>query len=287
MARTPKLLVIDAYDEAGRDSLTGAGGTRAGALYRDALLACIADADIAVFTHGEDRDVPGGGIEAFDGIVWTGSSMTIHKPTPAVEEQIQIAQEGFEKGIPQFGSCWAAQLSVVAAGGTCGFNPKGREFGITGAITITEEGKRHPLFQGRSSGFKSFTSHGDIVASLPEGATCLAYNDFTPIQAVAIRHGAGEFWAVQYHPEFSFYEVARIGELWRRSLVKQGQFTDEAAADAYIAALDAVQDDPESEETTARLGVGANLLEEDQRLNEVRNWLEYAVMSKLNGSQHD
>lgn len=280
MARAPKILVIDAYDKAGRDSLTGAGGTRAGELYRHALLACAPDADIAVFTHGEDAEIPSG-LDAFDGVVWTGSSMTIHKPNPAVDEQIEIAQAGFEKGIPQFGSCWAAQLSVVAAGGTCGLNPKGREFGVTGAITISEEGKHHPLFKDRQSGFKSFSSHGDIVVSLPEGATCLAYNDFTPVQAVAIHHGAGEFWAVQYHPEFSFFEVARIGELWRRSLVKQGQFADEADANIYIAALDAMHEDPSSKETAERLGVGANLLEEDQRLNEVRNWLEFAVMPQL------
>lgn len=282
MARAPKLLVIDAYDNKGRSNLTGAGGTRAGELYRRALLACAPEADITIFTHGEDSEIPGG-LDAYDGVVWTGSNMTIHKPVPAVDDQIEIAQAGYEKGIPQFGSCWAAQLSVVAAGGTCGFNPKGREFGITGAVTLTEEGKQHPLFANRKSGFKSFTSHGDIVMDLPEGAVCLAYNDFTPVQAVVIKHGAGEFWAVQYHPEFSFYEVARIGELWRRSLVKQGQFADEAEADTYIDALDAMQDDPSSTETAERLAVGANLLEDNQRLNEVCNWIEYAVQAKLDG----
>lgn len=278
MSGTPRLLVVDAYDAPGRKALTEAGCTRAGELYRDALLTCLPDASVEIFAYGESTEIPGG-VESFDGIVWTGSSLTIYRLDDGpVRKQIDLAREGYDKGVPQFGSCYAAQMAVMAAGGECARNPKGREFGITEDITLTDAGTTHPLFKGREGPIRNFTSHGDIVTGLPDGATCLAYNDFTPVQAVAVKHGKGEFWAVQYHPEYTFHEVARIGELWRRSLVKLGRFTGEEDADGYIAALDGLQEDASREDLAARAGASRDVIDLGLRLTEVRNWLDAAVL---------
>jgi len=281
MSRAPRLLVVDAYDAPGRKALTEAGCTNAGELYRNALLRSQPDADVEIFAFGEDSKVPGG-LESFDGMVWTGSSLTIYKLDEGpVRDQIALSREGYDKGVPQFGSCYAAQMAVMAAGGECGRNPKGREFGITEDMTLTEAGKAHPLFKGRDGPIRNFTSHGDIVTVLPEGATCLAYNGFTPVQGVAVKHGKGEFWAVQYHPEYDFNEVARIGELWRRSLIKLGRFSDEDDADGYIAALDGLQQDPSREDLASRAGASRDVIDVELRLTEVRNWLKAAVLPRI------
>ena len=46
------------------------------------------------------------------------------------------------------------------------------------------------------------------MESLPPGATLLATNAVTAVQAAEIRSGRGTFWGVQYHPEISLAEVA-------------------------------------------------------------------------------
>lgn len=281
MAHSPRLLVVDAYEAAGRKALIEAGCTHAGELYRTALQTCLPDADVEIFAYGESTAVPGG-IESFDGVVWTGSSLTIYKLDDGpVRDQIALSREAYDKGVPQFGSCYAAQMAVMAAGGECARNPKGREFGITEDITLTDAGKAHPLFKGRDGPIRNFTSHGDIVTTLPDGAICLAYNEFTPVQAVAVEHGKGTFWAVQYHPEYNFNEVARIGELWRRSLIKLGRFESEEDADGYIAALDGLQEDASREDLAVRAGASRDVIDLELRLTEVRNWLDAAVLPRI------
>ncbi len=58
---------------------------------------------------------------------------------------------------------WAAQIAVVAAGGKCGKNPKGREMGIGRKMGLTSEGRVHPMFVGRSTVFDAYISHYDEV----------------------------------------------------------------------------------------------------------------------------
>ena len=90
-------------------------------------------------------------------------------------------------GVPSFGSCWAAQFSVAAAGGRCAPNPKGREFGVACAITLSEAGRAHPLYRDKPARFDAFTSHADHVVELCDGATLLASNAWSGVQAVERR----------------------------------------------------------------------------------------------------
>ncbi|GIT77840.1 MAG: hypothetical protein Ct9H300mP32_2220 [Verrucomicrobiota bacterium] len=72
----------------------------------------------------------GTAIRDYDGIAWTGCSSCVFSGEPDVALQIEFARECFRQGVPAFGSCWAAQIAVVAAGGQVALNPKGREMGI-------------------------------------------------------------------------------------------------------------------------------------------------------------
>lgn len=91
-------------------------------------------------------------------------------------------------GVPQYGSCWAAQIAVAAAGGHCASNPRGREMGVARKIALSPEGRSHPMFEGKPSVFDAFTSHNDEVTHLPPGGIALGGNDFTTVQAVAVRY---------------------------------------------------------------------------------------------------
>ena len=271
------LLVLDAYAPEGRAALRSAGGTEAGRLYAALLRRLAPEATIDVaYPADPDAKLPSGAdLASFDGIVWTGSNLTIlEERDPRVRRQVELARSVYDAGIPSFGSCWAAQLSVVAAGGRCGTSPRGREFGISRAIALSPAGRAHPLFAGKPPVFDAFTSHADEVVDLGDDAHLLASNDWSRVQAVSVERGPGRFWAVQYHPEYDLHEVASLCRLRADELVAQGSFTSRAAADRYADDLETLHRDPSRSDLAGALGLGRDLLDADVRTREVRNWLE-------------
>ena len=273
-----RLLVLDAYAAAGRAALRDAGATLAGSLYERLLQALEPDAEIVVGTPA-DADwalSPGAGLADFDGIVWTGSSLTIHDGgDPAVGRQVALAREAYAQGVPQFGSCWAAQLAVVAAGGTCAPSPRGREFGV--ARKIVPDGPPHPLLAGKPAAFDALASHEDEVRSLPPGGRLLASNAWSRVQAVAIEHGAGSFWAVQYHPEYDLREVARLSILRGAGLVEEGRFADLGAVGAWRERMEILHEAPYRSDLANELGVDGDVLDARVRTLEPANWLRAKV----------
>ncbi len=271
-----RLLVMDAYAPEGREALRSAGGSEAGPLYARMLrrLAPGARVDLAYPADPRPELPAGAELRAYDGVAWTGSSLTIHhEDDTRVRRQVEFARAVGEAGVPSFGSCWAAQLAVVAAGGRAGPSPRGREFGVSRRITLGAEGRSHPLFAGKPAVFDAFTSHEDEVTRLPRGATLLASNDWSRVQAVSVEQGPARFWALQYHPEYDLHEVASLCRLRRRELVGQGRFASLAEAEAWADDLDALHADPSREDLARRLELGPDLLDFDLRTREVRNWL--------------
>lgn len=274
MAR--RILVLDAYAPEGRAALRGAGGSEAGRLYERMLHAL--DPDVAVglaYPADPDPKLPeGAALRDYDGVAWTGSSLTIHvEGDPRVRRQIAFARAVYEAGVPSFGSCWAAQLAVVAAGGRCAANPRGREFGVARRIALTDAGRAHPVYRDKPPVFDAWTSHADHVVELGGDAALLASNDWSRVQAVSVERARGRFWALQYHPEYDAREVAALCRLRQGELIAQGRFADEAAAADYVARLDALHADPADAALAASLGVAPELLDFAARTVEVRNWL--------------
>jgi GMP synthase (glutamine-hydrolysing) len=275
-----RLLVLDAYPREGRDALVGAGGTAAGALYAKLLQHLAPEACIDVIQPADpDPGLPAGNsLASYDGAIWTGSSLTIHEDAdPRVRRQIELARAAYRARVPSFGSCWAAQIAVVAAGGACAANPKGREFGVARGIALSDAGRAHPMFAGKPARFDAFTSHADEVVTLPPGATLLAGNAHTRVQSVAVEHAGGSFWALQYHPEYDPHEVASLARLRQPELVDQGTFPDDASAARTIATLEALAEAPERRDLAQALELGRDLLDPSLRAVEVRNWLERCV----------
>jgi len=272
-----RLLVLDAYDDAGREALQRAGATLAGELYRRVFKALETDAHIDVVNHAQRGFEPPADLSSYDGVVWTGSNLSIHRDTPGVRAQLELARAAFEAGVPSFGSCWAVHIAVTAAGGRCEANPRGREFGLARKVVLNSTGVAHPMFAGKPIAFDALTSHEDHVVEIGPTTKVLATNAFSKVQAVDVGHGRGTFWAVQYHPEYDIIDVAQLGILRAPQLIEQGFFADAQDAERYLQELIELHADRSRKDLLYRLAVGHDVLDERIRQCEPRNWLTQMV----------
>jgi GMP synthase (glutamine-hydrolysing) len=277
----PRFLVVDGYAREGREDLRAGGASTAGALYERMLKKCAPDAAQVDIVYPADPDAAlptGAALEQYDGIAWTGSSLTIFKDDPRVRPQVEFAQAAYVAAVPSFGSCWAAQIAVVAAGGRCAANPRGREMGLARKIALTPEGRAHPLYIGKKSVFDGFISHDDEVTHLPPNGVLLASNRYTHVQAIAVTHRGGTFWGLQYHPEYDLHELARLCYCRRQKLTDLGFFRDVDAAQAFVDQLEVLHQDPSRKDIAWLLGIDEDVMNEDIRLAEVRNWIGQLVL---------
>jgi GMP synthase (glutamine-hydrolysing) len=280
----PRILIIDGYTKAAREQLQSGGASLAADLYVRMLQRSTpagVECDV-IFPADPGASLPvGAAIRDYDGVAWTGCSSCVFSGEPDVAEQIEFARECFRRGVPAFGSCWAAQIAVVAVGGEVALNPNGREMGIAREITLTDEGRAHPLYEGKPAVFDAFTSHDDEVTVLPDGAARLAGNDFTRVQSVVVKHDGTEFWGLQYHPEYNLHEMARLMFCRLEKLVKLNFFEDEPAGLAHIDQLEALHADPSRTDIASALGLKADVMDKSPRTVEVRNWINHLVLPNM------
>jgi GMP synthase (glutamine-hydrolysing) len=280
----PRILIIDGYTKAAREQLQSGGASLAADLYVRMLQRSTpagVECDV-IFPADPGASLPvGAAIRDYDGVAWTGCSSCVFSGEPDVAEQIEFARECFRRGVPAFGSCWAAQIAVVAVGGEVALNPNGREMGIAREITLTDEGRAHPLYEGKPAVFDAFTSHDDEVTVLPNGAARLAGNDFTRVQSVVVKHDGTEFWGLQYHPEYNLHEMARLMFCRLEKLVKLNFFEDEPAGLAHIDQLEALHADPSRTDIASALGLKADVMDKSPRTVEVRNWINHLVLPNM------
>jgi len=275
----PRILIADCWGAASQQRVV-ALGTRANAqLFQDALQ--LNDPSVcSVPMNVADRETLPEGVALgdFDGVMLTGSPLSVCDQSPAVRHQIDFARAVFACGMPVWGSCYGLQLATVALGGVVRRNPNGREIGVARAIEMTEMGVAHPFLCGRRSVFDALCSHEDEVETLPPGATVLARNDVSAVQAMAVLVAAGgEFFGTQYHPELDLAVVAAILTLRASGLVAEGFAQTEAElhriADDYFTLSVA----PDRRDLAWKYGIGPDILDPLQRSVEIGNWLESAV----------
>ncbi len=283
MSGDPRFLVIDGYTKESREELVAGGASMAADLYAAMLRRFVPNAPVdTLFPSDPDASLPAGAeLAQYEGIAWTGCSLTAYDDDPRVKSQIELCRAAFEAGVPSFGSCWAVQIAAVAAGGECRANPRGREMGIARKIELTPEGRAHPMYVGKPSVFDGFISHVDEVTHWPPTARLLASNRFTHVQALCITHGKGTFWALQYHPEYDLHEMARLIYCRRSILTKLGFFRDEAGADAYIDQLETLHRDPARSDIAWALGIDDDVMRPEIRQCEVANWIAQQVLPAM------
>ena len=277
MAR-PKILVIDGNRAATREQQVAAGGQPSGEGYAQVLQSLAeVSADIVRPADGEVRFAPGTGLGSYDGVAITGSALNIYDGGLHIERQIELARAVFAEGVPFFGSCWGLQVAVCAAGGRVRRNPRGREFGFARRIALGEAGRGHVMFTGKPTVFEAITVHRDDVDQLPDGAVVLASNDMG-LQALELRHGRGTFWGVQYHPEYSYNEIAATALRYGEALLADRLFADQAELEAFVTDMRLLMQDPRDQRLTWKHGLGAAMQDEASKLAELRNWLQQQVL---------
>ncbi len=278
------ICILNCYPRTSRENFDRSDVGHPHDLYADFLRRYTPQATVDVlFIADPDTSLPtGANLRSYDGYIWTGSDLTIYHDDPRVTRQIALAKAIYEAGVPCYGSCWGIQMAAVAAGGEVRKNPKGREWGIARDIRRTEAGRRSLLLAGKPDRYDGFIMHLDEVTRLPEGATLLATNEHTHVQALEVRHGNGVFWATQYHPEYNLYEMARLIAARAAPLVREGFFRTEEDVRAYAAKMRALHQNPDSAELRQELGVGDDILDPAIREQELRNWIDHLVLPGCN-----
>lgn len=193
------------------------------------------------------------------GVVFTGSGVPWCVDDPRAQPLAAAMQAAFDSGLPIWGSCNGMQLAAWLLGGRCGASVNGREDGVATGITLTEAGRAHPMMTGRVSGFSAPAIHRDEVTALPEGATLLAGNAHSPVQAMVWQQGGVDFWGTQYHPECA---LASIAEMIGDDPARAGLAEDLRNAGSDAAARE-------------RLGMGPRPLTFAEQSLELRNWLDH------------
>ena len=157
-------------------------------------------------------------------VIATASTASVLERRPWMTDTGSFLLKAAEQGVPVLGVGFGHQLLADALGGQVQKSPKGREFG-TVDVTLTADGERHPLFRGLIGTVTFQTSHEDEVVALPPGATLLAGNAHTPIQAF---QSGGLLFGVQFAPELWLEPIKALAD--ERRLTAQHFRATEAPA---------------------------------------------------------
>ena len=132
------------------------------------------------------------------GIIVTGSPLSVIEKTPWMLQLGDDLLRVGEQGTPVLGVCFGHQLLARASGGDVVQNPGGREIG-TVRVQLTDAGRKDLLFAWAGGPeIEVQATHVDAVDPLPAAATVLASNENTAAQAYRLSETVA---GVQFHPE--------------------------------------------------------------------------------------
>ena len=280
------ILIVDGAPSASQDLLVASGGRRHGPNYAAALASQAHDSvggvETFVLAAADGATLPQGmALSDFDGIAWTGSPLNAYHDTPEVTRQVEFARTAFQAGVPCFGSCWGLQVMMVALGGKVRKNPKGAEMGVARSILLTDAGRAHPMYVGKAPVFDALCVHQDEVCDLPTGATLLAGNDISDVQAASIHDGERSFWGVQYHPEYDLLQIAAMFKRSAQRMVDRGYAATIEEAQAFAADLRTLHDNPDRKDLAWRYGITPDIIDANRHRLEFANWLRTEVAPRL------
>jgi GMP synthase (glutamine-hydrolysing) len=274
-----RFLVAESEPPEARERRRRSVGRSSGETYVDMLGELVpgASCDRVTPADAQSQLMSAATIERYDAVFLTGSPLHVYEDTPEVQRELDFMRQVFSSGTPSFGSCAGLQVAAAAAGGEVRSMGKRREAGFARRIVATVEGQDHPLLRGRPAAFDAPAVHGDEVALLPPGATLLAGNEVTAIQAAEIRFDRGVFWGVQYHPELSLAEVAAALRRQTDDLLDHGLARSVDDVERIAALVDDLDKEPDRIDLAWQLGLDREVTDVHYRRTELRNFIEYLV----------
>jgi len=121
-------------------------------------------------------------------------------------------------------------------------------------------------------------SHDDFVTEIPDGAVLLAGNSFASVQALAVTHKNGTFWATQYHCEYDLHEMARLIVAREKKLIAAGFFRDHDDLVELVERMEALAKEPDRKDLRWQLAIDDDVLSDSIRQCEFINWLNKLVL---------
>ena len=158
--------------------------------------------------HFADFNLSDALFDHVDGVIFTGSAVNWSADDSEAKPARDVMEQALLQKKPIFGSCYGMQLAVAVLGGQNRAHPTATEFAIARNIQVNEAGQTHPLYKGKPVQFDAKCMHRDEVARLPSGAISLSGNEHSPYQSMVYETESTLLWAVQYHPELTFKEIA-------------------------------------------------------------------------------
>jgi len=276
----PRLLVIEGNTESGRALYRAAGGAAPSEGYSALLRELLPDAVVDIcYPADSGANLPdGSGLESYDGIALTGSSLNIYNGGPAVDRQVELARTALASGTPIFGSCWGLQVLTTAAGGSVRATPQGREIGFARRIALTAAGREHDMYDDKAEAFDALTVHRDEVEALAPGMRVLAANATSQVQAAELKVNGTTAWGVQYHPEYSLHDMAVTIRRYGKRMIDEGFLTSDDEIVRYAQDLEVLHSDPRNRSLAWKHGVDETVLDKPTRVKELANWISYQVL---------
>jgi GMP synthase (glutamine-hydrolysing) len=276
----PRLLVVEGNTANGRALYRAAGGSSPSDGYASLLRELAPDAIVDIcYPADAGANLPdGAGLEAYDGVAITGSSLNIYNGGLEIDRQIELARAVLASGTPLFGSCWGLQVLTTAAGGTVRKNPNGREIGFARRIALTAAGRGHPMYESKAEAFDAMTVHLDEIEALAPGMQVLAANAMSQVQAAELRVNGATAWGVQYHPEYSLHDMAVTIRRYGKRMVDGGFLSSEAEVADYAQELEILHGDPHNRSLAWKHGIDGAVLDKAERVRELENWIAYQVL---------
>ncbi|MBN1853246.1 MAG: type 1 glutamine amidotransferase [Pirellulales bacterium] len=145
-------------------------------------------------------------LDSFDWLVLMGGPMNVydHDVYPWLVAEKTFLEKAIADGKYVLGICLGGQLAADVLGGRVERNFH-REIGWH-PITLTEAGRRSPLFTGLPSSFDVFQWHGDTF-SIPLGAENLATSSACTNQAFQYRN---HVFGMQFHLDYSIDSIQQM-----------------------------------------------------------------------------
>lgn len=273
-----RVLIVDGNTPEGTKKIVSLGGQSYGEGYTRALHTFDPGLEVTVIEAATGEALPVGvSLTDFDGIAWTGSPLSAYEDQPEVTRQIELAKAVHAVRVPCFGSCWGQQIMCQALGGKVRANPRGLEIGVARDISLTASGAAHPMYAGKASPFDALAIHRDEVEAMPPGGVVLARNGMSAIQAMELAGEHGNFWGVQYHPEFDFALMALLYRRDETALVDAGLCSSATEVEAIAADFTRLDGEPANSALARKYRLDADVLDPRLRMAEFANWLEAKV----------
>lgn len=150
------------------------------------------------------RDDWPGTLEAFDGVIVTGSPASVNDDAPWVARLETLVRDLIAARVPLFAACFGHQMVARALGTPVLRNPGGWGHGL---LTVTREA-RTP-WAGPETGFALYGSHIEQVAALPAGARTAFSGPGVPVAGMAV---GDHVFTIQHHPEMTHAFITDLVE---------------------------------------------------------------------------